>query len=41
VRPLPRPAVVTGLIVGAIAVSTSAILARIAMGDDPVLAAGV
>jgi drug/metabolite transporter (DMT)-like permease len=41
VRPLPRSAVVTGLIVGAIAVSTSAILARIAMGDDPAVAAAV
>jgi drug/metabolite transporter (DMT)-like permease len=39
VRPLPRPAVVTGLVVGAIAVSTSAILARVAMGDDPAVAA--
>lgn len=32
---LPRPAIITGVIVGALAVSTSAILARIAMGDDP------
>jgi drug/metabolite transporter (DMT)-like permease len=39
VRPLPRPAVVTGLVVGAVAVSTSAILARIAMGEDPAVAA--
>jgi drug/metabolite transporter (DMT)-like permease len=39
VRPLPRPAVVTGLVVGAIAVSTSAILARIAMGDQPAVSA--
>jgi drug/metabolite transporter (DMT)-like permease len=39
VRPLPRPAVVTGLVVGAIAVSTSAILARVAMGDEPAVAA--
>jgi drug/metabolite transporter (DMT)-like permease len=31
--------VVTGLVVGAIAVSTSAILARIAMGDEPAVAA--
>jgi drug/metabolite transporter (DMT)-like permease len=35
VRPLPRPAVATGMAVGIVAVSTSAILARIAMGDDP------
>jgi drug/metabolite transporter (DMT)-like permease len=41
VRPLPRSAVVTGLVVGAIAVSTSAILARIAMGDDPAVVAAV
>lgn len=34
-RPLPRPAVVTGLAVGIVAVSTSAILARFAMGEDP------
>lgn len=33
-RPLPRPAVLLGLLVGAVAVSTSAILARVAMGDD-------
>jgi drug/metabolite transporter (DMT)-like permease len=39
VRPLPRPTVIAGLVVGAIAVSTSAILARIAMGDDPAVAA--
>jgi drug/metabolite transporter (DMT)-like permease len=39
VQPLPRPAVIAGLIVGAIAVSTSAILARVAMGDDPAVAA--
>lgn len=32
---LPRPAIIVGVIVGALAVSTSAILARIAMGDDP------
>jgi drug/metabolite transporter (DMT)-like permease len=37
--PLPRPVVAAGLVVGAIAVSTSAILARIAMGDDPAVAA--
>jgi drug/metabolite transporter (DMT)-like permease len=35
VRPLPRPAVATGMAVGIVAVSTSAILARLAMGDDP------
>lgn len=34
-RPLPRPAVATGMVVGVVAVSTSAILARLAMGDDP------
>ncbi|MFA9430571.1 DMT family transporter [Egicoccus sp. AB-alg2] len=34
-RPLPRPVVLLGLLVGALAVSTSAILARVAMGDDP------
>jgi drug/metabolite transporter (DMT)-like permease len=34
VRPLPRPAVLLGLLIGAVAVSTSAILARIAMGED-------
>ncbi|MTV24267.1 DMT family transporter [Nitriliruptoraceae bacterium ZYF776] len=34
-RPLPRGAVPGGLLVGAVAVSTSAILARIAMGDAP------
>jgi drug/metabolite transporter (DMT)-like permease len=34
VRPLPRPAVLVGLLIGAVAVSTSAILARIAMGED-------
>jgi drug/metabolite transporter (DMT)-like permease len=39
VRPLPRPAVIAGLVVGAMAVSTSAILARIAMGADPAVAA--
>ncbi|MBS3942014.1 MAG: DMT family transporter [Actinobacteria bacterium] len=33
-RPLPRPAVLLGLLIGAVAVSTSAILARIAMGED-------
>ena len=33
-RPLPRPAVLVGLLIGAVAVSTSAILARIAMGED-------
>jgi drug/metabolite transporter (DMT)-like permease len=41
VRPLSRPTVVTGLVVGALAVSTSAILARIAMGDDPAVASSV
>jgi len=35
---LPRPAIIAGVIVGALAVSTSAILARIAMGDDPGIA---
>jgi drug/metabolite transporter (DMT)-like permease len=35
VRPLPRPAVATGMAVGIVAISTSAILARLAMGDDP------
>lgn len=34
-QPLPRPLVLVGLLVGAVAVSTSAILARVAMGDDP------
>lgn len=34
-RPLPRPADLLGLLIGAIAVSTSAILARVAMGEDP------
>ena len=34
-RPLPRPAVATGMAVGIVAISTSAILARLAMGDDP------
>lgn len=33
--PLPRPTVVTGLVVGVVAVSTSAVLARYAMGEDP------
>lgn len=33
-RPLPRPAVLGGLLLGAVAVSTSAILARLAMGED-------
>lgn len=33
--PLSRPVVLTGVIVGIIAVSTAAILARIAMGEDP------
>lgn len=32
---LSRPAVLTGVIVGVLAVSTAAILARIAMGEDP------
>ncbi len=32
---LPRPAIIAGVIVGALAVSTSAILARLAMGDEP------
>jgi drug/metabolite transporter (DMT)-like permease len=35
VQPLSRPAIVGGMAVGAVAVSTSAILARVAMGDDP------
>jgi drug/metabolite transporter (DMT)-like permease len=35
VRPLPRPAVATGMAVGIVAISTSAILARLAMGDAP------
>jgi drug/metabolite transporter (DMT)-like permease len=35
VRPLPRPAVAGGMLVGIVAISTSAILARLAMGDDP------
>lgn len=34
-RQLPRPAVIGGLLVGVVAISTSAILARVAMGDDP------
>lgn len=34
-RTLPRPAVVTGLLVGVIAISISAILSRFAMGPDP------
>lgn len=34
-RPLPRSAVITGMVVGVAAVSTAAILARIAMGEDP------
>lgn len=33
-RPLPRSAVTLGLLVGVVAMSISAILARIAMGDD-------
>ncbi len=33
--PLPRPMVALGLVVGILAVSASAILARYAMGDDP------
>lgn len=33
--PLPRPAVALGLVVGVVAVSTSAILSRLAMGDEP------
>lgn len=33
--PLSRPVVLTGVIVGIIAVSTAAILARVAMGEDP------
>ncbi len=32
---LSRPAILTGVAVGVIAVSTSAILARVAMGEDP------
>jgi drug/metabolite transporter (DMT)-like permease len=34
-RTLPRSAVITGLVVGIIAVSVSAILSRFAMGEDP------
>ncbi len=34
-RTLPRPAVITGLIVGVVAISISAILSRFAMGEDP------
>lgn len=34
-RTLPRPAVITGLLVGVIAISISAILSRFAMGADP------
>jgi drug/metabolite transporter (DMT)-like permease len=34
-RTLPRPAVFTGLLVGVIAISISAILSRFAMGADP------
>ncbi len=33
--PMSRPAVVTALVVGMVAVSTAAILARVAMGSDP------
>lgn len=36
-RELPRSAIVTGLLVGVVAVSISAILSRFAMGDDPEL----
>ena len=36
--PLSRPAVLTGLTVGVVAVSFAAILARIAMGEDPQVA---
>ncbi len=37
VAPLPRPAVYGGLLVGVLAVSTSAILAAVIIGDPPVL----
>ncbi len=37
VAPLPRPAVYGGLVVGVLAVSTSAILAAVIIGDPPVL----
>ncbi|MFA9446818.1 DMT family transporter [Egicoccus sp. AB-alg6-2] len=40
-RPLPRPVVLLGLLLGAVAVSTSAILARVAMGEDPGVATAV
>ena len=36
IRPLPRPAVYGGMAVGVVAVSTSAILATIILGDPPV-----
>lgn len=37
IAPLPRPAVYGGLVVGVMAVSTSAILAAVIIGDPPVL----
>ncbi len=37
VTPLPRPAIYGGLVVGVLAVSTSAILAAVIIGDPPVL----
>lgn len=37
IAPLPRPAVYGGLVVGVLAVSTSAILAAVVIGDPPVL----
>ncbi len=33
--PLSRPVILSGIVVGVLAVSTSAILARLAMGEDP------
>lgn len=37
VAPLPRPAIYGGLVVGVLAVSTSAILAAVIIGDPPIL----
>lgn len=37
-RPLPRGAVAGAMLLGALAISTSAIFSRIAMGDDPAVA---
>jgi len=34
-RTLPRPVVITGLLIGVVAISISAILSRFAMGEDP------